>query len=192
MAKEKKVPVIFICDDLKEDWWWSPSDTTLGPRPELIYEFISETGRLFWMYSLDRFMKCSRRYIHIEVKEETIKEAKEYRVDEEKRIKETEFLRSYLQAVSIASEALGNIDPKVLEGLRQATYVDPMVLEGLRQATYVNPTVLESIRQATCFNPTVLESLKYAMGQYFKVKKDSDATTEMQQDSDTVTENKGN
>ena len=32
-AKEKKSPVVFICDDAKEDWWWVFSGKTIGPRP---------------------------------------------------------------------------------------------------------------------------------------------------------------
>ena len=86
MATEKKVPVIFICDDLKEGWWWRPSGKPLGPRPELVKEFASETKELFWMYSLDRFLEYAPKYIDVEVNVESIDEAKEYRVDEEKRV----------------------------------------------------------------------------------------------------------
>ena len=86
MATEKKVPVIFICDDLKEGWWWRPSGKPLGPRPELVKEFASETKELFWKYSLDRFLEYAPKYIDVEVNVESIDEAKEYRVDEEKRV----------------------------------------------------------------------------------------------------------
>ena len=86
MATEKKVPVIFICDDLKEGWWWRPSGKPLGPRPELVKEFASETKELFWMYSLDRFLEYAPKYIDVEVNVKSIDEAKEYRVDEEKRV----------------------------------------------------------------------------------------------------------
>ena len=179
MAKQKKVPVIFICDDLKEDWWWSPSDTTLGPRPELVQEFVSETKELFWMYSLDRFMKYAQKYINIEVKEKMIEDAKEYRIDEEKMIKETEFLNNFIKEVSLASGALGNIDPKVLESFRHAAYIDPKVLESFRHAAYIDPKVLESFRQATYIDPKVLESFRQTIGQLLKARKESSATTEI-------------
>jgi len=49
MAKEKKKPVILICEDLKEDWWWISSEGTIGPRPELIQEFSIKTEMLFYI-----------------------------------------------------------------------------------------------------------------------------------------------
>ena len=39
-GKEQKRPIIFVTDDKKEDWWLKVKGRTLGPRPELIAEFI--------------------------------------------------------------------------------------------------------------------------------------------------------
>lgn len=57
VSKNKKKPVVFITDDKKEDWWLTQSGRTIGPRPELVSEFHKETGQLFWMYPVDRFIQ---------------------------------------------------------------------------------------------------------------------------------------
>jgi hypothetical protein len=92
-AKEKEKPIILISEDLKDDWWWSPSDTRLGPRPELIQEFTSKTNMLFYMYSLDQFMEYANKYIDTKIDEELIKEAKEYRVEEADWVEEERLMK---------------------------------------------------------------------------------------------------
>lgn len=87
MAKEMKKPVILICEDLKEDWWWTSSEGTIGPRPELIQEFSLKTGMLFHMYSLDQFMKYANEYRDTKIDKKVIQEAKDYRYDEWERWK---------------------------------------------------------------------------------------------------------
>lgn len=63
-AKEKKVPVILICNDLKNDWYHFEGNKATGiPRHELIKEFHDGTGQLFWMYSLKGFIsELEQRY----------------------------------------------------------------------------------------------------------------------------------
>ena len=58
-AKEKHIPVLFVCNDLKNDWYcFDGKKSTDIPRHELIKEFEDETGQLFWMYSLKDFISC--------------------------------------------------------------------------------------------------------------------------------------
>lgn len=73
-AKENEKPVIFITDDKKEDWWQEQSGRTIGPRPELIEEFISETNHGFWMYTVDRFLKESGKKSNTKVSEDVLSE----------------------------------------------------------------------------------------------------------------------
>lgn len=56
-AKEAKRPVIFVCDDLKEDWYVKDgNNNSIGPREELRKEFADSVGQPFWMYSLKEFV----------------------------------------------------------------------------------------------------------------------------------------
>lgn len=54
---EDSVPVIFVTDDAKEDWWRISDGQRLGPRPELVEELESAGGRPFWTYSVSRFVQ---------------------------------------------------------------------------------------------------------------------------------------
>jgi hypothetical protein len=56
-AKADKRPVIFISDDAKEDWWWIHRGRKIGPRPELIEEFLTEAGQDFHIYEFSQFLR---------------------------------------------------------------------------------------------------------------------------------------
>jgi hypothetical protein len=57
IAKEKELPMIFVTDDKKEDWWWKYAGKTIGPRHELIKEFYDKAEVQFYMYQTDQFIK---------------------------------------------------------------------------------------------------------------------------------------
>lgn len=63
-ARKNGVPVIFVCNDLKSDWYTFDKKRPTGiPRHELIKEFQDEVGQLFWMYSLKGFIeKLEEKY----------------------------------------------------------------------------------------------------------------------------------
>lgn len=52
-------PVIFISDDVKEDWWWIHRGRKLGPRPELVEEFHAATGQDFHIYEFTNFLRVA-------------------------------------------------------------------------------------------------------------------------------------
>ena len=56
-SRSKSLPIIYICNDLKEDYYDPENKTIDIPRHELIKEFIDETGQLFWMYTLSSFLE---------------------------------------------------------------------------------------------------------------------------------------
>lgn len=65
-GQENKTPVIFICNDLKEDWNASTArNNEMIPREELIKEFQSDSGNDIWFYTLNDFIsKFSENYVH--------------------------------------------------------------------------------------------------------------------------------
>ncbi len=67
-AKAEGRPVIFISDDVKEDWWWIHKGRKLGPRPELIEEFKAESGQHFHIYEFSQFLRFAAER-HPEIKE---------------------------------------------------------------------------------------------------------------------------
>lgn len=73
-AKANKCSVVFITDDKKEDWWLEQSGRTISPRPELIEEFMRETGQKFWMYSVSKFIQESANINQKEVSPDVMDE----------------------------------------------------------------------------------------------------------------------
>lgn len=74
-SKEKKIPFIFILDDVKKDWWLRINGQTLSPRPELLQEAFEETEQLFHLYTTDRFLEFAGQ--SEEIMKETIEEVRE-------------------------------------------------------------------------------------------------------------------
>jgi ASC-1-like (ASCH) protein len=66
-SKQEKKPIIFICDDLKEDWCYlnkrSGNEKRIEmPREELIKEMFDFSGQRFWMYNLSQFLYLANKY----------------------------------------------------------------------------------------------------------------------------------
>lgn len=67
-AEKEKRPIVFISDDVKEDWWWLHRGRKLGPRPELVEEFRLATGQDFLIYEFANFLRVAAER-HKEIKE---------------------------------------------------------------------------------------------------------------------------
>ena len=57
-AKECNKSIIFVTDDVKEDWFNLVNGEKKGGRYELLNEFYNETGKLLLMYTSDGFIKA--------------------------------------------------------------------------------------------------------------------------------------
>lgn len=72
--------LIFICDDRKDDWWLDHHGRTISPRPELLKEFTSKTGRKCHFYKPFQFLEFANQYLlNSSIKIETIEEVKYYK-----------------------------------------------------------------------------------------------------------------
>jgi hypothetical protein len=78
-ALESKRDVIFINDDKKEDWYLIFGGKTLGPRPELVEEFLSKTEHHIYMYQADRFLELAAEHLEQKVTPEIMDEIREIR-----------------------------------------------------------------------------------------------------------------
>lgn len=77
-VKSIKKPIIFVTDDEKKgDWFWRPENYNIGPRPELIEEMKEKANVSFYLYSANRFMEYSRKYLKFDVDKEAIKEVRD-------------------------------------------------------------------------------------------------------------------
>jgi hypothetical protein len=76
-AKLKQKPVIFITDDQKDDWWKREFGKTIGPRPELLDEFLFTTQQKFHMYGSHQFLEYALMFLQQSVDDEAVKEVRE-------------------------------------------------------------------------------------------------------------------
>ena len=77
-AKSRNKPVIFVTIDLKEDWWWIHNkEHTVGPRPELRREFLSEAGHHFFMYRSGQFLEHAGKFVDESVSQGVIDEVRQ-------------------------------------------------------------------------------------------------------------------
>lgn len=77
-AKEKKLPILYVMDDNKEDWWILDKEKkAIKPREELLEEMLDKAGVEFWMYNTTDFIKVSNRILGSDVGDGTIEEIKQ-------------------------------------------------------------------------------------------------------------------
>lgn len=76
-AKEQATSVILVTDDKKEDWWEIFKGRTIGPRPELVKEFLSKTQQSFHMYQADRFLEFANEHLEQTIDESALLEIRE-------------------------------------------------------------------------------------------------------------------
>ena len=74
-AKANKKDVIFVGEDLKEDWWEKDDGKINRPRQELLEEFRYRTGREIVFHTQKGFVEASKK----KLKEETLKEIERVR-----------------------------------------------------------------------------------------------------------------
>lgn len=75
-AKTIKVPLVFVTDDAKEDWWLEHKGKTIGPRPELIKEMRVTSDAAFYLYSSSQFIKYAADFLGLAT-EKAFREAEE-------------------------------------------------------------------------------------------------------------------
>jgi hypothetical protein len=63
---------ILVTSERKEDWWLRKEELLLGPRPELVREYLNEVGADFFMYSPAEFLRSAPQYLQLAVSSATI------------------------------------------------------------------------------------------------------------------------
>ena len=85
-AANQKKSIVLLIDDNKEDWWYkNRSKRTIGPRPELIEEFMHRVpGQRFYMHSSAEFLYYAQVHWDLKIDQSIIEEVAHRReVDQE-------------------------------------------------------------------------------------------------------------
>ncbi len=144
-ATHDKCKIIFVTDDLKEDWWLTFKGKTISPRVELLKEFTDRSAQEIAIYKPEQFLQYFKNHIKNELKEQTVKEVEELRKDDEK-----------LQASNIVRLYGNRHDSDFLEKHRRRMKAtsDPDFLEKVQQrlAAMNNPDYIERIQRMAEMN----------------------------------------
>lgn len=73
-SKDREMPILFVTEDIKEDWWEGSRGKTVGPLPALRREFFSETGQIFHMYRVRTFIDQAGSMLNIRMNRESTDE----------------------------------------------------------------------------------------------------------------------
>ncbi len=80
-AKARNCDVIFVTNDLKEDWWRiEPGDLRRGPRPELSNEMREFAGVGLFLLRPGSLLEHARRALQVEIQDQSVTDVN--RVDE--------------------------------------------------------------------------------------------------------------
>jgi glycine cleavage system regulatory protein len=81
-AEQLKVGMIFVTDDRKEDWWRIFKGQTLGPRVELVEEYLAASGKRIHFYKPDQFLKHAKKLLSVEVSDSSVGEVRNVSSDQ--------------------------------------------------------------------------------------------------------------
>ena len=96
-ARSQKKDVVFVCEDLKEDWMRIVNGEKKGPRRELLREFHNETeGQKIVFMTQQRFLDFVHSLPEHSVKSSTIKEVK---VNRDTINSDNSFIAKYMKAL---------------------------------------------------------------------------------------------
>ncbi|MET8779498.1 PIN domain-containing protein [Nocardia sp. NPDC004654] len=71
-AKTTNRRILFVTDDVKEDFYVKLHGKTLGPRIEMVMEMAEKSGQPYHQTTLEGFLRSANTYLDAEVAEETI------------------------------------------------------------------------------------------------------------------------
>jgi hypothetical protein len=113
-AAVDKVPVLFVTDDAKADWWREIQGETIGPHPSLVAEIVQKSPKAFHMYSGLRFLEYAAKHFEKVVEGKALEEVRKADQQSAERwqddllsiSKELEELDAYTQQVAVEQGAL--------------------------------------------------------------------------------------
>jgi hypothetical protein len=128
-AKVAKSPMILVTSEQKEDWWEKASGRTLGPRLELIKEFVEETGQQVFIYQTDHFLELYAEHAGERLKADVFQEIRELR-ERRTRAQLPAVNVEHLPHVATPNVNLGTLEIELIREVRVMTgsgHLDPQM-----------------------------------------------------------------
>lgn len=133
LGRQTKQSIIFITDDVKDDWWQRVLGKTVGPLPQLKQEFFEAAGQPFHMYRVEQFMKFAGEFLNKRVASASLTEAAEVRQRTKQLRKSFAGVRPELALQHLFQEALqfklGHIPPASPEAASKIVLLQARIAE---------------------------------------------------------------
>jgi PIN like domain len=135
-ARVRRLPVVLVTDDQKEDWVRREHGLALGPRPEMYQEMAEATGAHFCLMSTATFLRHAKDYLSVSVSPETVDQAQELpgALVVRERARDEEILQ--LQIIEMEAEISSFTEQ--LQRLRQEAYDAQMNVRALQRLNVTN------------------------------------------------------
>lgn len=149
-AESRQMGVIFVTDDLKEDWWLKNDDgDAIGPHPALREEFTGRTKMTeFHMYDTGSFMHQASTYLKQQVPTEAIKEVKEVQ----------SFSRTFPLSWNVGEPTKGAPEPEKAVALMGSLSSDLAAMSLASERAHALEASIDAIR-ASGFDPSIMKSI---------------------------------
>lgn len=136
ISKKREVPVILVSDDDKDDWTYDTSGRKHRlTHPMLRSEFKKATGKDFWLYSTEAFLKEAKHRIKADVSEDTLEEVRESRASHPTRRTSNSSAWDFMKATS-------GIDNSALIQAINGIYSPQRAVDALMGSLYPIPSDL--------------------------------------------------
>ena len=116
-SKEVDKDIIFVLEDKKDDYWRKNSGEITGPRPELIKEFNTSTGRNIIFYRPEKFLEIASKKVHTDLNTESLNEVRNSSIQQTLRNKSANSnIISYIKNLSYSE--LSSIDHSTMLNIK--------------------------------------------------------------------------
>jgi hypothetical protein len=116
-AKNDKRSIIFVTDELKNDWWWKFNGKIIGPRPELIEEIVSKANVWFYLYRPDQFLTYSKNYLNQQINQKSLQEIRDIQKQDKENSQYLHDLLSKIKQIEIKINDLKISEDSINEDL---------------------------------------------------------------------------
>lgn len=139
----KKKPLVFVTDDLKENWWQDAGGGRRDPQPSLVQEAYIRMEADVLFYSSERFSEVAPAFLGIDIPVGLAEETKEIRQQERESRKEQRRLLGALMLKKAEREGVSQVD---INSLKAFLAQSRPVSQGLSMPTLQGLTPAEGLR----------------------------------------------
>lgn len=119
MAADEHKGIILAIDDFKSDWWYIEQERTVGPRADLLEEFVRVTQQQVYIYTWENFLRDAKEFIAADIRQEAIEEVTERLESQRQDVVDLE-IKGPPRAVAPSDEAksIGRLEEESVDNLK--------------------------------------------------------------------------